>query len=144
VLVFFRGRWCPFCVTQLEMLNQWLPEFRQPGATLVGMSPQTVHQSYLMHNQHRLGFPLLGDAQNAVARQFGLVYRVPDYLEELYRRSFVNLPFANGDPSWELPLAATYVVDRTGTVLFAFASADYTERAEPQDVARVVREAARN
>ena len=141
VLCFIRGRWCPFCVGQMEAMNLVLPQIELTGAALVVISPQTVKQSFFMHDQHKLRFPLLSDAGNKVARQFGLTYRVPASQETVYRRAFVNLPFTNGDESWELPIPATYILDRGGTVLYASASEDYTERPEPGDVVRVLEEA---
>lgn len=131
VISFIRGRWCPFCVGQMEAMNLVLPRLEQAGASLVAISPQTVKQSYFMHDQHKLRFPLLSDAGNQAARQFGLAYRVPPRQEAVYRRAFVNLPFTNGDGSWELPIPATYVLGRDGTVLYATANEDYAERPEP-------------
>ncbi|MFZ0859964.1 MAG: peroxiredoxin-like family protein [Candidatus Sulfotelmatobacter sp.] len=138
VLCFIRGRWCPFCVGQMEAMNLILPQIERAGATLVAISPQTVKQSFFMHHQHKLRFPLLSDTGNKVARQFGLIYRVPPLQEAVYRQAFVNLPFTNGDESWELPIPATYIVDQDGTVLYASANEDYTERPEPGDVVRVL------
>jgi peroxiredoxin len=143
VLCFFRGRWCPFCVAQMEAMNLVLPEIEQTGATLVAVSPQTVQQSFFMRDQHKLQFPLLYDAGNNVARQFGLAYRVPAEQKSIYQRAFVNLPFVNGDVSWELPIPATYVIDRDGTVVYASANEDYTERPEPGDVVRFLNVALR-
>jgi len=140
VVCFIRGRWCPFCVGQMEAMNLVLPQIEQAGATLVAISPQTVKQSFFMHDQHKLRFPLLSDPGNKVARQFGLTYRVPSLQEAVYRRAFVNLPFTNGDESWELPIPATYIVDRDRTVLYASANEDYTERPEPSDIIRVLQE----
>ncbi len=134
VLCFIRGRWCPFCVGQMEAMNLILPEIEQAGATLAAVSPQTVQQSFFMRDQHKLRFPLLSDAGNNIARQFGLTYRVPEEQQALYKRTFVNLPFVNGDDSWELPIPATYIVDRDGTVLYASADEDYAERPEPQEI----------
>jgi peroxiredoxin len=134
VVIFFRGRWCPFCVGQLEAMNQILPQIEQAGATLITISPQTVKQSFFMADQHKLRFPLLSDPGNCVARQFGLVYRVPDYQEAIYRRVFINLPFTNGNESWELPIPATYILDHDGSVLYASANPDYTERPEPTEI----------
>jgi peroxiredoxin len=134
VLCFIRGRWCPFCVGQMEAMNLVLPEIAKAAATLIGISPQTVKQSFFMHDQHKLRFPLLSDPGNRVARQFGLTYRVPAQQEAIYRRAFVNLPFTNGDESWELPVPATYVLDRDGTVVYASANEDYTERPEPDEI----------
>lgn len=134
VVCFFRGRWDPFCCGQMEAMNRVLPEIDQAGAALVAISPQTVKQSFFMADQHKLRFPLLSDTGNAVARQFGLVYRVPEEQQAIYRRAFINLPFTNGDESWELPIPATYVIDLEGAVVFASADEDYMERAEPREI----------
>jgi peroxiredoxin len=139
VLCFIRGRWCPFCVAQMEAMNLILPEIERAGATFVAISPQTVQQSFFMRDQHKLRFPLLSDAGNDVARQFGLTYRVPEEQEAIYRKAFVNLPFVNGDNSWEVPIPAAYIIDRDSTVLYASANEDYTERPEPEEVVRILR-----
>jgi peroxiredoxin len=138
VISFFRGRWCPFCVGQLEAINLIFPDIQHAGAVFVAISPQKVQQSSFMHDQHKLRFPLLSDSGNQVAREFGLVYRVPDYQQALYRSVFVKLPFTNGDDSWELPIPATFVLERDGTVLFASANEDYTERPEPAEIVRIL------
>ncbi|PYX27300.1 MAG: alkyl hydroperoxide reductase [Acidobacteria bacterium] len=131
VICFIRGRWCPFCVGQMEAMSAVAAQIDAAGASLVAISPQTEKQAYFMHDQHKLAFPLLVDAGNEIARRFGLVYRAPEEQQAIYRRTFVNLPFVNGDDSWELPIPATYVIDRDGTILFASANEDYTERPEP-------------
>jgi peroxiredoxin len=142
VICFIRGRWCPFCVGQMEAMNLVLPQIAKIGATLIAISPQTVKQSFFMHDQHKLRFPLLSDASNKVARIFGLTYRVPEPQEAVYRRAFVNLPLVNGDESWELPIPATYIVDRDGTVVYASVNEDYTGRPEPRDIVGVLLEKA--
>jgi peroxiredoxin len=130
IINFYRGRWCPFCVTELETYRDMYEEIRAAGASLIAISPQTVKHSAFTADQHKLRFPILSDAGNSVARQFALVYRVPAYQEQLFRSVFINLPLTNGDESWELPLPATYVIGQDGTVLFAQAFADYTKRPE--------------
>jgi peroxiredoxin len=134
VLCFIRGRWCPFCVGQMEAMNLIVPQIESAGATLAAVSPQTIKQSFFMHDQHKLRFPLLSDAGNRLARQFELTYRVPAAQEAVYRRAFVNLPFTNGDDSWELPIPATYVIDRDGKILYASGDEDYTQRPEPTEI----------
>ncbi len=134
VLLFIRGRWCPFCVGQMEAMNCVAAHITAAGASLAAISPQTEKQAYFMHDQHKLAFPLLVDARNEVARQFGLVYRVPDEQIQLYRQTFVNLLLANGDDTWTLPIPATYILNRDGTILFAYANEDYTERPEPLEI----------
>ena len=153
VVCFIRGRWCPFCVGQMEAMNAAHPQIEKLGASLVAISPQTVHQSFLMADQHQLRFPVLSDQENRVARQFGLVYRVPADQQEIYRRAFVNLPSINGDSSWELPIPATYIIgsdhasegpvplrleevrpSKHHPIRCAWANPDYTDRPEPGEV----------
>jgi peroxiredoxin len=133
VVCFYRGRWCPYCVAQLEALNEIYPAIRERGATLVAISPQDARQTEFTAGQHKLTYPVLSDAGNQVARGFGIVYRVPDYLEDQYRRTFVNLPHINGDASWELPLPATFLLEKDGAVLYAKADADWRKRAEAEE-----------
>ena len=144
VVCFLRGRWCPFCVAQMEAMNYILPKLQAAGATLVGVSPQTVQQSSFMAEQHRLKFPLLSDRGNRVARQFGLVYQVPPDQKAVYRSAFVNLALANGDESWELPIPATFIIEPDGRVSYASAATDYTQRPEPADILNWLARAAGN
>lgn len=138
VLLFFRGRWCPFCIAQLEAWNRLMPAISRAGFAIAAVSPMTQHQSFLTRDQHRLEFPLLSDTGNRVAHQFGIAYSVPEEQRATYRRTFVNLPFVNGDETWELPIPATFVIDRGGRILYASAIADYTVRPEPLEVLSAV------
>jgi peroxiredoxin len=134
VMVFFRGRWCPYCIATVEAWQRSLPELEKHHANLVAVSPQTVKQGSLMAEHHRITFPLLSDRGNKVARQFGVAYQVPADLQELNRRIFVNLEFINGDKTWELPMPATFLIAPDRQIIFAEAHADYTRRTEPQTV----------
>ncbi|HYL14920.1 MAG TPA: peroxiredoxin-like family protein [Terriglobales bacterium] len=140
VVCFFRGRWCPFCVGQMEAMNAVFPWIEQAGASFLAISPQTVKQSFFMADQHNLQFPLLSDGRNQVARQFGLVYRVPEEQQAICQRVFINLPFVNGDDTWELPIPATYILERDSTVSYASVDPDYTERPEPTEIVRKLAE----
>src|SRR5450755_590414 len=42
VVNFFRGRWCPYCVTELEAWRGIYPQLREIGVLMVAISPQTV------------------------------------------------------------------------------------------------------
>jgi peroxiredoxin len=138
VIKFFRGRWCPYCMTELETWRDLYGQLRERGALLVAIGPQLERQSDFMAGQHGLPFPILTDAGNKVAEQFGLVYALPEYMREYYRSILVNIPFVNGDQSWRLPLPATYVIGKDGKVLFAEAHADFRVRPEPEEALEAV------
>lgn len=133
IIKFFRGRWCPYCVTELERWRDLYGRVREQGALMVAISPQTQRQSDFMVGQHSLPFPVLSDPGNAVAEEFGLVYSLPEYHRDYYLSILVNLPFVNGDKTWRLPLPATYVIGRDGKVAWAEAHADFRVRPEPEE-----------
>src|SRR5579859_4993217 len=141
VVEFFRGRWCSYCVTELETWRDLYGRLREQGALLVAISPETQRQSDFAVQQHGLPFPLLHDPAAKLAEQFGLVYTVPEYHQKYMKSVLVNLPFLNGEASWRLPLPATYVIGRDGRVLFAEAHADFRVRPEPEEALAAVREA---
>ena len=134
VIKFFRGRWCPYCVTELEAWRDLYGQLRERGALLAAISPETQRQSDFAVQQHGLPYPLLHDPQAKLAEQFGLVYTVPDYYQRYLKSVLVNLPFLNGEASWRLPVPATYVLGQDGLVLFAEAHADFRVRPEPAEV----------
>lgn len=116
-----------------------LPDLQAAGAGLVAISPQTPDNSLSRAEKLALAFPVLSDSGNSVARRFGLVFRLPEALRTVYDGFGIDLPAANGDQSFELPVAATYVIDRNRRIAWRFAVADYTQRAEPADVLAAVR-----
>lgn len=138
VLVWYRGGWCPYCNLELRAYQEALPNIRSHGATLVAISPELPDHSLSTKEKGRLEFTVLSDVGNRVARQYGLVFKLPDEVATHYKDHF-DLTAYNGDASNELPLAATYVVDTEGVIRFAFADADYRRRAEPADVLRTLR-----
>jgi peroxiredoxin len=131
VVNFFRGRWCPYCVTELEWWCELYATVRQQGALLVAISPQTVRQNEFLVAQHGLSFPVLSDVECSVASKFGLTYVVSPSQQQYYRSILVNIPFVNGDQSWRLLLPATYVIAADGRIVFADAHADFRVRPEP-------------
>ena len=138
VVCFFRGRWCPYCVTELETWRDLFPAVRERGGLLVAVSPQTVRQNDFTVAQHSLPFPLLRDEGGATAAEFGAAYSVPGYMQGYYRSILVNIPFINGESSWHLPIPATFVIGPDGMVLWSQGHADFRVRPEPEDVLKAL------
>jgi peroxiredoxin len=146
VIKFFRGRWCPYCVTELEVWRDLHLQLRATGALFVAISPQTKRHNDFTLQQHGLPFPILSDPGAAVAERFGVAYSVPAAHREYYKGILVNIPFVNSgnmykhatEESWNLPLPATFVVNQDGAIAFSEAHADFHVRPEPADVMQAV------
>ena len=139
VVTFYRGFWCPYCNIELDSLQEALPAIETRGATLVAISPQTAANSRRAIREKGLTFDILSDLGNEVAAKFGLRFRLPDYLIELYRDGFNNdLAVTNGEPSWTLPMPAGFVIDRTGVIAYSEVNPDYTQRPDPSEMLPVL------
>ena len=134
VIAFYRGGWCPYCNLELKALQNALASIQETGATLVAISPETPDNSLTTQEKNELAFPVLSDENNQVARQFGLVFKLPASLLPIYQNFGIDLVAYNGNDHFELPSPATYVVGANGQIVFAFTDIDYTKRAEPSAI----------
>lgn len=139
VLSFYRGGWCPFCNLEFKALHDKLPEMQALGATLVGISPEALAVSQQTAQDNALEFEVLSDEGNRVARDYGLVMVVDEAIRPHYMQWGIDIPTANGDETFELPVPATYVIDQSGVIRAAHVDKDYTKRMEPADIVAALR-----
>jgi peroxiredoxin len=71
---------------------------------------------------------------NILLPKFGLVYRLSPELQAMYESIYTKLPGYNGDQSWELPLAATYIVQPDEIIAYARVDDDWRQRGEPKEI----------
>jgi peroxiredoxin len=133
IVTFYRGSWCPYCDLTLRAYSKMIPQLRQAGAQLVAISPQRADAAVPNAAEHRqLDFPVLSDAGNRVAREYGLVYSVAAPMRALFADFGLDVPSVNGITSWELPVPATFLVTPDSRIRWAYVESDYRLRAEPQ------------
>jgi peroxiredoxin len=134
ILTFYRGGWCPYCNLQLRAYQESLEDFKKMGAQLIAVSPESSESADTTVNKNDLKFSVLSDEGNAVARKYGLVFKVSDDLKNIYKSFGIDLEKNQKNNSWELPIPATYVINKQGKVVYSFLNVDYTQRAEPADI----------
>ncbi|MFK7924163.1 MAG: peroxiredoxin-like family protein [Bacteroidia bacterium] len=137
ILTWYRGGWCPYCNLTLRRLQDELARFQVMGATLIALTPELADKSLSTQEKNDLSFEVLSDLHNAVAKEYGVVFSLTPEVADMYQKGF-DLHGYNDDESNELPLAATYVIDRAGTIRYAFLDAEYRHRAEPEDLLQVL------
>lgn len=132
VLTFYRGGWCPYCNATLRAYQDALEDIKKAGGQLVALTPELPDKSLSTKEKNELEYEILSDVGQSVARSYGVVASMSPELAKLYKE-VVELNSYNGADAAadELPLAATYVIDSSGTVRWAFLDADYRKRAEP-------------
>lgn len=140
VLSFYRGGWCPFCNLEFKALSDSLPTINGLGASLVGISPETPDIAQETVSKHNIRFEVLSDVGNEVIKKFGLLTDVYEEMRPLYLEWGLDIPAANGDDKWEIPIPATYVIDTKGVIRAAYVNKDYTQRMDPAGIIAALKE----
>ncbi|OAB36847.1 alkyl hydroperoxide reductase [Paenibacillus macquariensis subsp. defensor] len=134
VLIFYRGIWCPFCNLELKAYQRILDDIKAASSQLIAVSPQIVDHSKFVQEKNELSFHILSDLQNQTAEKYNLKFKLPEYVHDIYRSLDISFDTFNGDNSWELPVPATYIIDKGGIIRSANVDADYKKRMEPNEV----------
>jgi peroxiredoxin len=134
VIVFYRGSWCPFCNAYLHKLQGRLGDISAAGGKLVAISVEDPDASMAIAKKNELKYTVLSDPGLAVAKKFKIVYSFSAEMDKAYKGYGLDIAKHNQMEKPELPLAATYIVDRSGKITYAFLDADYKKRAEPDAV----------
>lgn len=139
VVTFYRGSWCPYCNLQLRALQAHMADIQAHGAQLVAISPQVPDGSLNQDEINAMDFIVLSDQNAKVAADYGVAWEVPEFLREHMRvdRKLDLEQINNGNASI-LPIPATFVLDRSGTVTWRFVDVDYRSRAEPAEMLKAL------
>ncbi|NJN48239.1 MAG: AhpC/TSA family protein [Candidatus Competibacteraceae bacterium] len=133
IVTFYRGGWCPYCNLQLHAYQEHLPEIEAAGGTLVAITPETPDNSLSTAEKHGLKFSVLSDGNNNYARQIKIVFALNEQLKPIYQAYGVDLEKNHANDAWELPLAATFIIEADRTVRYAFVDVDYKNALTPKN-----------
>ena len=127
-------------------LQEIYPEILKIGAQLVAITPgkkplppdhglaQVAAQMGVGPEGEGRTFPVLWDEGNRTADSFGLKHDFSDTVKDSWRAGGLDIEEINGaEAGWTLPLASTYIIDKTGMIRHAVAVADWRVRPDPND-----------
>lgn len=134
VLSFYRGAWCSYCQTELTALRDAHDAILALGGRVAVVSGEIGGRGMAAAREHGLPFDVLSDVDLGLALAFGLVVMVPAEVREIYENLGYDLARINGNPSWFLPIPATYVVARDGGIAAAFVEPDFRYRMDPAEI----------
>ncbi|MCX3067028.1 peroxiredoxin-like family protein [Cetobacterium somerae] len=129
IISFYRGTWCPYCNLELSTYNKLLKDKNK--IKMIAISPERPESSINVEN---LNFEVLSDIDNKFAKKLNLTFDITETIESIYDGFGINLEKSQGKKSRILPIPATYIVDSSGVIVYAYVDADYTKRAEPKEV----------
>ncbi len=139
VVSFYRGSWCPYCVTELSDIQKHLEDITSAGATVLAISPEKPSATADLVEQKKLGFHFGTDQNNELATKLALSFKLDAKTIQRYKQYGIDLPKSNDSKVWQLPIPATYIIDTDGTIAWAFVDEDYSKRPDYTKVVKQLR-----
>jgi peroxiredoxin len=131
VISFNRGHWCPYCRLNVDGLARIAPEVSRLGGQIVTISPESRRYGAQLKSYARAPFAVLADSYNGYALELNLMFWVGDEKRAAMQAGGFDItPYQNND-TWMLPIPATFIVGRDGTVKARYVGPDYRRRMDP-------------
>lgn len=132
IITFYRGGWCPYCNLELRAYQTLLAEIEAAGGALVAVTPELPDHAMTTAEKNDVAFTVLSDVGGAFSSALGIRFTLSDAVRPFYEKAGHALPDRNGDGTWALPMPATFVIHRGGTIAEAFIEPDYRKRLDPR------------
>lgn len=135
VLIFYRGGWCPYCNRHLQDLESHISDFETYNAKIIAVSVDKIDNSAMTVADQKLSFDVISNPEGNILEAYNLVYHVPDELAKTYKEIYnIDLVAASGRTDYMIAIPGAYVIDQTGTIVFADANDDYKTRTSPEKI----------
>ncbi|MEM6453649.1 MAG: peroxiredoxin family protein [Acidobacteriota bacterium] len=121
LLVFYRGAWCPFCISELSGLQKQIDEFRDLNVVILAISSDPLENSVKLADS--LGLPADVDAPLRLLADPDLA--VIDAFQLRHEARGMDRPITR---------PALLLLDREGVVRWEYYAANYRVRARPSTI----------
>lgn len=130
ILFFYRGNWCPICNRYLSAYQDSLKVITDQGFNLVAITPESIENVENTVKLHNLTFTVIYDCQEKIMKDYDVMFKVTKAYQEKITKSFsIDIATQNGRDSARLPVPATYIINREGTIVAVQFKPDYKYRA---------------
>jgi peroxiredoxin len=134
VVVFYRGQWCPYCNKQLSKINDSLSLITAKGATVIAVTPETADNIKSTIKKTKASYPIIEDKDMTIMKSYKVNFAVDAETITKYKKYGIDFEKANGANGANLPVPATYVIGKDGTIKYVFFNADYSKRPSIKEI----------
>lgn len=130
ILIFYRGVWCPVCIRYLSNLQDSLYLIEAKGARLLAITPEIPESVEKMRSYSQASFTIISDQHEQIMKNYDVWFDVTGFYQTKVKVGrLTDLENNNSQDSARLPVPATYIIDRSGKIIYRHFDIDYKERA---------------
>ena len=136
VLFFYRGAWCPYCNKQLKKLQASMDLITNKGATVIAITPSSKEDIKEMLKNTGAKFHIAHDSDGKIMNAYDLEFTLDQKTQKKYLSYGINLKKINAENGNNLPIPATYIINKKGKIIYSFINPDYTKRASVEEIVK--------
>ncbi len=130
VLIFYRGYWCPYCSRALKSYADSINHITDKGTWFIAVTPETTIGVAKTVDETNIKFSVITDKDGNIMNAFDVAFNVTiEYAKKIKRFRKVSISKNNGQVSAILPVPATYIIDKSGTIVYRHFDYNYKKRA---------------
>ena len=135
VLFFYRAYWCTVCNKHLSAFAKEAGKLEEKGVKLIAVTPETYENITKTREQTGMKFTVVSDADDSILKAFKVDFKVTDtYQQMIQDRLHASIAKTNANGEAVLPVPATYIIDKTGTIVYRQFDPDYHNRAGVDEI----------
>lgn len=135
VIIFYRGFWCPVCNKHLSEFAEKAKQIEASGAKLIAVSSESYDNVAKTKEQTGANFTIISDADGSIRKDFDVNFKVTeDYQAMIQDKLKALIADTNANKQAELPVPATFIIDKNGKIVYKQFNPDYKIRASVEDI----------
>lgn len=135
VLIFYRGQWCPICNKHLSAFQDSIDLLNAAGVQVIAISPEKPELLSETREKTAASYTLLYDKDYAISSLFDVRF-TPKKADRIMYNTFLgaDLKNAHSDDSEQLPIPATYLIGKDGTIIWRHFDPNYKKRSSVAEI----------
>lgn len=140
IIVFYRGQWCPHCNRHMSQIQDSLQMILDAGASVIAITPEKGEKIEKTMKKSGADFSIVYDEKHRIMDKYHVTFKLSGWKRFIYGLGGINVNKASGNKDSALPVPATYIIAKDGTIYTSHFNEDYSERMQVIDMLTSINE----
>ncbi|MGB0368665.1 MAG: peroxiredoxin-like family protein [Flavobacteriales bacterium] len=140
IVVFYRGQWCPHCNRHMSQIQDSLQMILDAGASVIAITPEKGEKIEKTVQKSGASFSIVYDENHRIMDKYHVTFKLSGWKRFIYGIAGININKASGNKDSALPVPATYIIAKDGTIYTSHFNENYTERMQVIDMLDTLKE----
>lgn len=128
VILFYRGAWCPHCNRYMSYFQDSLSMITKKGVRVIAITPEVDSSIKISIAKTKVQFSIIHDSAYTIMNKYGVSFKVKNKTILKYKLGGINVGKANGNKDNILPVPATFIINKDGTINYIHFDENYKKR----------------